>query len=180
MRTDITGQKYGKLIPIAYAYTKNNKSFWKCLCDCGNEPIINLNNLKQGLVKSCGCLRTHKQNPGESGLKALYVKYRISAKKEGRKFDLTLEEFKNITSKNCTYCGSIPNMISASEHTKKPETKEYTSYKYNGIDRIDSNKGYEKNNVVSCCRWCNIIKRERTVDELKSHIIRIYNHLKVN
>lgn len=174
----VIGKKYGKLTIIAYAYTKNKKKFWKCLCDCGKEPVINLNNIRQGLVRSCGCLRTHKYNPGESGLRILFSDYKTSARKEGRVFDLTLEDFKSITSKSCTYCGSKPFMISTSEHTKKPETKDYAAYKYNGIDRIDSNRGYEKDNIVPCCRWCNIIKRERTVEEFKIHVIKIYNHLK--
>lgn len=28
-----------------------------CVCDCGTEKVVNLNNLRRGLSKSCGCLR---------------------------------------------------------------------------------------------------------------------------
>jgi hypothetical protein len=29
----------------------------------------------------------------------------------------------------------------------------------NGIDRMDNNKGYERNNCVSCCKYCNFVKK---------------------
>lgn len=29
---------------------------WLCRCDCGEERLVPLNRLTQGLVKSCGCL----------------------------------------------------------------------------------------------------------------------------
>jgi len=176
----LRNKKYNYLKIIKYAYTKNNRSYWKCACSCGNELVASLNNIKQGCIKSCGCIRTHKYKQGESGLKNIFSKYKVAAKKEGRKFNLTLEEFKKITSGDCVYCGAKPNKTSSSEHTKNPEVKRYTAYVYNGIDRINSKRGYEKNNVVSCCRWCNIIKRERTVNELINHVVRIYNYLNKN
>ena len=48
--------------------------------------------------------------------------------------------------------------------------------KYNGIDRVDSSKGYEYNNVVSCCKNCNSAKMQLSIKEFKEHIIKIYNH----
>jgi hypothetical protein len=54
---DLTGQKFGRLTVVSFAYIKNNKSFWNCVCKCGNEKIINSGSLTRGLTKSCGCLR---------------------------------------------------------------------------------------------------------------------------
>ena len=48
------GQKYNMLTVIEYAYSKNNRKYWKCQCDCGNTTIISTNKL--GITKSCGCL----------------------------------------------------------------------------------------------------------------------------
>jgi len=33
-----------------------------------------------------------------------------------------------------------------------------TGYLYNGVDRVDSNKDYTEDNVVSCCKICNYAK----------------------
>lgn len=55
---DLTGNRYGKLVVIARAYTSNDGSlYWKCLCDCGNTKLVRAGNLRTGAVKSCGCLR---------------------------------------------------------------------------------------------------------------------------
>ena len=39
------------------------------------------------------------------------------------------------------------------------------TYTYSGIDRVDSNIGYEINNVVSCCNICNRAKSNMKLDE---------------
>ena len=50
---NIKGKKFNKL--KVKKYVGNSK--WLCKCDCGNEKIVLGSNLKNGCVKSCGCLR---------------------------------------------------------------------------------------------------------------------------
>ena len=38
------------------------------------------------------------------------------------------------------------------------DESEHSKFIYNGIDRIDNSKGYEKYNSVSCCEKCNRMK----------------------
>ena len=58
---DLTGQKFGKLTAIENTGKKiNGKYVWKCLCDCGNYTEVHSANLKNGSVKSCGCLHSQK------------------------------------------------------------------------------------------------------------------------
>lgn len=58
---DLTGQKFGKLTAIENTGKKiNGKYVWKCLCDCGNYTEVHSANLKNGSVKSCGCLHLQK------------------------------------------------------------------------------------------------------------------------
>jgi hypothetical protein len=70
---DLTGQRFGRLIVIERVEKPKNRktkgSYWKCICDCGNEKIITSNNLKNGTTNSCGCLakelltkRNYKKN----------------------------------------------------------------------------------------------------------------------
>ncbi len=49
---------------------------------------------------------------------------------------------------------------------------------YNGIDRIDSSKGYIQGNVVTCCRTCNVAKMDMDYKEFINHITKIYNHIR--
>jgi hypothetical protein len=53
---DLSGQRFSKLIVLNLDNRKNNKTQWKCRCDCGNLIVINGENLKNGHTKSCGCL----------------------------------------------------------------------------------------------------------------------------
>lgn len=55
-RTDLTGQTFGRLEVLHYAYNKNNRVFWHCKCDCLNEKAISSSSLKRGDTLSCGCL----------------------------------------------------------------------------------------------------------------------------
>ena len=42
------------------------------------------------------------------------------------------------------------------------ENKSYYNIKYNGVDRKFNKKGYEIDNVISCCKICNIAKNNNT------------------
>lgn len=54
---DITGQRFGKLVAIRPTQQrKKNTVVWECLCDCGNIFFADLNSLRRGYRKSCGCL----------------------------------------------------------------------------------------------------------------------------
>lgn len=40
-----------------------------------------------------------------------------------------------------------------------------------GCDRIDNNKGHEKDNLIPCCNYCNIARSDHfTVDEMKQFL----------
>jgi hypothetical protein len=48
----------------------------------------------------------------------------------------------------------------------------------NCIDRIDSGLGYEIGNIVPCCKWCNIAKADKSVEEFKGHILKMFEHMR--
>jgi hypothetical protein len=54
---DITGQVFGRLTVIGFAGTANRRALWLCRCECGNEHNAQGKLLRDGKVKSCGCLR---------------------------------------------------------------------------------------------------------------------------
>ena len=49
------GRRFGMLRVTEYAGKKNGQHRWRCLCDCGNEPIVGQTLLQSGRTKSCGC-----------------------------------------------------------------------------------------------------------------------------
>jgi len=54
-RADLSGKKYGRLTVLSYKESRNHGPRWTCVCDCGNEKIVDGEELKRGKVKSCGC-----------------------------------------------------------------------------------------------------------------------------
>lgn len=58
---DLTGQRFGHLVVIKRAEnSKCRQARWLCQCDCGQSTIVVGCQLRNGQIKSCGCLRREK------------------------------------------------------------------------------------------------------------------------
>lgn len=84
-RLELTGQTFGYLTVIEFAYVKNGKSYWRCICSCGQEKVIAGSSLTRSNTQSCGCFQkenvtTHgsrSKNKSNSKLqKELYDRWR--------------------------------------------------------------------------------------------------------
>lgn len=75
-----------------------------------------------------------------------YAFYKHSSKKRGLAFEVSLKDFGKITKLPCTYCGIMPNP-------------------FNGVDRKDNMKGYITENCVPCCKKCNFMKGNSSVED---------------
>ena len=53
---DLTGKRFGRLVALRREPRKG-AAFWICKCDCGNETSVNMQLLKSGATRSCGCLQ---------------------------------------------------------------------------------------------------------------------------
>lgn len=58
-KLDLTGQRFGRLVVIRVSGERTNSKrvIWECKCDCGEFSFVSHSNLRNGHVKSCGCLR---------------------------------------------------------------------------------------------------------------------------
>lgn len=52
---DLTGMRYGRLVPFKPAPKRGKHTRWFCQCDCGNESIASTSDLRTGNTTSCGC-----------------------------------------------------------------------------------------------------------------------------
>lgn len=52
------GNRYGKLVVIEQVENLKKGAYWKCQCDCGNTCIVSGAELRNGHIKSCGCLNS--------------------------------------------------------------------------------------------------------------------------
>lgn len=115
-----------------------------------------------------------KYNLHQMGLrKALFLEYQSNADSRHHDFELTFDQFNNLISGNCAYCDSEPR-IKNGGHFEKRKHKGQPDLYTNGIDRVDSSRGYTIDNCVSCCSKCNRMKNVYSKDEFLSHIEKIY------
>ena len=85
----------------------------------------------------------------------MFDSYKRNAEKRNLAFRLTRKVFSDLAAKPCAYCGGM--------HYKG----------YNGVDRIDSGKGYIPGNVVPACKTCNLAKNNMPIEEWLAWLERI-------
>lgn len=175
---DLTGKRFGRWTVIRRSYpNKYNHSRWLCKCECGKERIVIGYSLSSGNTKSCGCLQKERTSEsrrlpsGVASMRNTMSNYKVGAEKRGLEWSLSEEQFKEITQKDCHYCGAKPNNNSKGSHGNNG------NYVYNGLDRIDNFKGYTKDNIVPCCKTCNFAKGDLTLQEFKDWIRKVYKKL---
>lgn len=72
---DLVGKKFGKLMVIKRVGSKDHKSFWECLCDCGKTCCVLGESLVRGNTESCGCLQSRGENMIEKFLNKHHIEY---------------------------------------------------------------------------------------------------------
>lgn len=176
---DVTGQKYGRLTALKCLGRQNKRTYWLFKCECGKEHKARLDAVKQGKIKSCGCATSElvgkavrKRNllpPGESAFTFLYHDLKNSARARGIPWHLTKEQVRKLVTAPCYYCG-----IEFSREYYRKGTN--GAFRCNGIDRVDSTKGYVLENCVPCCKRCNLAKHDMTIDEFKIWLKMVSKH----
>lgn len=65
---DLTGREFGRLKVVAYAGRQGTERVWKCVCSCGGENQVRATHLKNGNIRSCGCLRIEQIAKPRNGI----------------------------------------------------------------------------------------------------------------
>lgn len=157
---------YGRLKTTGNFIKKGHNVLWECRCECNKTIYVSSHDLKSGHTKSCGrCL----DKAYKTGLNYLYGIYRRGAIERNLSFNISKEQFNKIIKLNCYYCNSAPSQILYKEGMQLPFT-------YNGIDRKNNAIGYEINNIVPACKFCNMAKGTSTLEEFEKWINRLIEY----
>ena len=160
---------------------KGNTSRHKYMClTCGKIAKTAPKLIKKGVrCRSCASVEREEKlspGPGVVALNKYFYSYKSRAPNRGLAFDLTLDQFKElINSNNCFWCNRMLTecgvMIYGSSGRRKLKRNEYGPVM--GIDRVDNNLGYVRQNCVPCCKFCNMLKRDTPLQEWLDFLARI-------
>ena len=109
---------------------------------------------------------------GEAAFNIHYGSYVRTAKKKRRAFELTREQFRKLVLQPCYYCNTPPER-------KIQKRNCWGEFKANGIDRVNNDKGYTLDNVVSCCPECNYMKMSLSLEGFLNRIHIIEENMKL-
>lgn len=149
---DLSGHRFGRLVAIEIS-GKNNSGgkTWRCICDCGEISLVNSDNLRRGVTKSCGCLKQERQRDANikhgmygSGAHQSWMSMRQ------RCLNSKNRAYKNYGGRGILICKEWDSFaVFHKDMGDRPVGFE--------IDRINPNGNYEPMN----CRWSTPLEQSR-------------------
>lgn len=149
-----------------------------CHCICGRTSRTEFLNRFKSASQCFLCkqdsvrAKANERSKSKDLYRVVYSEYKSRAKLKNIDFQLEYDtDFIELIIGTCYYCATPPWRI--------------VKYKLGiavvtGIDRLDSTLGYVKGNVVSCCQFCNMMKRNMQPEHFIYHANLIAENHPVN
>ena len=143
-KADLVGERFGKLVGVRATPRRiNGGVVWECLCDCGRISFAKASWLRSGNTKSCGCGEVESRaarcvTHGKSKL-PIYAMWQGMI---DRCTNPNNKRYDRYGARGITVCDAWKDFAQFyADMGDCPKDK--------SLDRIDNDKGYDKNN----CRW---------------------------
>ncbi len=135
---------------------KKNKDGLRCYCKTCNSNIGKKWNENNKEWKNSCRAAYARTTEGK------YIKLKASAKERSLEMQISLKQYVEIIKDNkCYYCDA--SLVGSAGHS---------------LNRIDSNKGYLVENVKPCCKFCNRIMSNYSIEELSNRVYKIVARMK--
>ena len=145
----MTGLRFGALTVVAFTEVNSRgQAMWKCRCDCGAEKVVSGTKLREGQIKSCGCLH-YKYGHGKTNTRL----YHIWRTMKARCLDKNSQKYNRYGGRGISiYEEWRENFQSFFEWAMANGYRDDLS-----IDRIDVDGNYEPGN----CQWITISENSK-------------------
>ena len=147
---NLKNKKFGRLTAInRVENTAKGNARWLCKCDCGGMKIVVSSELKRGGTKSCGCLAQEQREKAAKSRCHAHSRANLCRERKSwenmlaRCYDSSCKSFSNYGGAGITVCETWRHSFKSFFADLGPRPIGHT------LDRIDSSKGYFKEN----CRW---------------------------
>lgn len=161
---DLTNQTFGLLTAIKIDTTKHNRIFWICECKCGNIKSVASKHLRGGSITSCGCAKLHIGNTARTwrGHGEISKKYFTNTLKgaiqRNLEFSISIDDMWDVFLKQERKCALTGENIYFRNRANSEQTA--------SIDRINSNEGYNIENIQWVHKDVNLMKQNLSEDKL--------------
>jgi hypothetical protein len=149
-------QRIKPLTPIRKVGVNANKNIlWEYLCFCGAKKVIAATRVRNGYVRSCGCLKKETKPNLKHGMKKTPT-YTSWTSAKNRTLNPKSKDYARYGGAGITFSKrwlSFENFL-ADMGIKPVGTS---------LDRIDGSKGYEPGN----CRWATLVEQARNRKDFK-------------
>jgi hypothetical protein len=158
---DLTGLKFGRWLVIKRHIHTGKNTKWFCICDCGKKKLVAATSLVHNLSKSCGCLKRDIYSNGYKNISGIIWKRLLkSCEDRGIEIKISIKDaWDKFVEQNgkCALTGI--ELIMLTDASKAAQTTA-------SLDRIDSSKGYTKDNIQWVHKRVNFMKSNMTSNEL--------------
>jgi hypothetical protein len=133
----------------------------KKIKDLGLREFISMKNIRYDELKPKYLKKINEYyEKKKSNKEYILSNYRKSAKDRNLLFNLLEDDFYKLIENSCYYCGFL--------HENH----------FNGVDRLNSDLNYDKENCVSCCSECNFLKIDFEKDKFINMILHILTNFR--
>ena len=173
---NLKDKKFGKLIAIESLRREKYGYIWKCKCECGNFCERLATKLNLGLTTSCGCALKREGKYNWSGYKDItgffWACLLANAKTRKIKVDITIQDAWNQYIKQNKKCVLTDEILIFSSKWNLRDGNA-------SLDRIDSTKGYAKDNIQWVHKVINKMKMNMSDKDLIKWAEKIVNKNKL-
>lgn len=165
---DLSGKRFGRLTVIKLDCRKNGKTYWSCICDCGNTCSVRGDHMqrKVGATLSCGCLqkdnieknlieggKEHRIKPthGDTGTRF----YGIWRHMNDRCYVKSTQQYPNYGGRGITIEWKSYEEFKKDMYTSYCEHVKAYGESETSIERIDVDGNYCKQN----CKWVTLYEQ---------------------